>query len=113
MVFHSYVHFPENILQLSATQDGGKGKGWGGAGGGCFPMEKGMDKGGCKGATCPREVQTQSQTKKTGNIIYRCGMDVVSFEDFGSSQLFYEIQKKICGWNPYEFGDKHVHVFPI
>ena len=43
-----------NGSQPSAAEDGGKGKGWGGAGGGCFPMEKGMDKGGCKGATRPR-----------------------------------------------------------
>jgi hypothetical protein len=43
-----------NGSQPQAAEDGGKGKGWGGAGGGCFPMEKGMDKGGCKGATCPR-----------------------------------------------------------
>jgi len=43
-----------NGSQPPAAEDGGKGKGWGGAGGGCFPMEKGMDKGGCKGATRPR-----------------------------------------------------------
>ena len=42
----------QRVTDPAFAEDGGKGKGWNGAGGG-FPMEKGMDKGGCKGATRP------------------------------------------------------------